>query len=146
MAALGFPTFRYRLTAFVMAGAMGGAGGRVAGEPAAVPVAGDHALDAVGRDHDDGDPWRHGHAFGPVAGAAAYLLLENVLSGMTSHWQAILGPLLVLVVLFRRRAGFWAEAGMPDVLLATRGLLKRFGGLVATNVSPWRSVRAKSMP
>ena len=41
---------------------------------------------------------------GPVLGAAALLLLEEVLSGMTEHWQIILGPLLVLVVLFARAA------------------------------------------
>jgi branched-chain amino acid transport system permease protein len=37
-----------------------------------------------------------------VAGAAVYLVLENVLSGLTSHWQAILGPVLVVIVLFRK--------------------------------------------
>jgi branched-chain amino acid transport system permease protein len=29
-----------------------------------------------------------------------------VLSGLTAHWQAVLGPILVLVVLFSRR-GIW---------------------------------------
>jgi branched-chain amino acid transport system permease protein len=43
---------------------------------------------------------------GPVLGAAAFLLLENVLSAWTVHWQAILGPLLVLVVLYAR-GGLW---------------------------------------
>jgi branched-chain amino acid transport system permease protein len=44
---------------------------------------------------------------GPVLGAAAFLLLENVLAGWTVHWQIILGPLLVLVVLFAR-GGLWS--------------------------------------
>ncbi len=43
-----------------------------------------------------------GTLFGPVLGAVAYLLLENLLSGLTVHWQAILGPLLVALVLFSR--------------------------------------------
>ena len=47
-----------------------------------------------------------GTLFGPVAGAAIYLILENVLSGLTVHWQAILGPILIVVVLFSRR-GIW---------------------------------------
>ena len=34
--------------------------------------------------------------------AIAYLVLENLLSGFTEHWQAILGPFLVLVVLFSK--------------------------------------------
>jgi len=37
-----------------------------------------------------------------VLGAAAYLLLEGVLSRWTEHWQAVLGPVLILVVLFSR--------------------------------------------
>ena len=40
---------------------------------------------------------------GPVLGAFALLLLEDVLSALTQHWQIILGPILVLVVLFARR-------------------------------------------
>ena len=31
------------------------------------------------------------------------LLLEDVLSAWTAHWQLILGPFLVLVVLFAKR-------------------------------------------
>ena len=43
-----------------------------------------------------------GTLVGPVLGAAAYLLLESVLSRVSEHWQAILGPILVLVVLFSK--------------------------------------------
>ena len=50
-----------------------------------------------------------GTLFGPVAGAAVYLVLENVLSGSDQHWQAILGPVLVLLVLFSQAAGSWAS-------------------------------------
>jgi branched-chain amino acid transport system permease protein len=39
---------------------------------------------------------------GAIVGAAAFLLLEEVLSGYTEHWKMIFGPLLVLVVLFAR--------------------------------------------
>ena len=34
------------------------------------------------------------------------LLLEDLLSGFTAHWQIILGPFLVLVVLFAKRGLF----------------------------------------
>jgi branched-chain amino acid transport system permease protein len=102
MAALGFPTFRYRLTAFVIAGAVGGlAGALLANQTLFLSPAIMH--------------WTRsgeimmmvilggmGTLFGPVLGAVAYLLLENVLSGLTEHWQAVLGPLLVLLVLFSR--------------------------------------------
>ena len=36
------------------------------------------------------------------AGAAAYLLLEEVLSHVTEHWKILFGPFLILVVLFAR--------------------------------------------
>ena len=41
------------------------------------------------------------------------------------------------------KAGFSAKARMSDVLLATRGLLKRFGGLVATNEVSLEVVRGE---
>ena len=41
-------------------------------------------------------------AFGPLFGAVALLMLEEALSGITQYWQIILGPLLLLVVLFAR--------------------------------------------
>ena len=49
-------------------------------------------------------------ASGPLLGAAAFLLLEDLLQGwsvlpkfVTEHWQLYLGVILVLVVLFARR-------------------------------------------
>ena len=43
-----------------------------------------------------------GTLHGAIIGAAAFLLLEEWLSGFTEHWKMIFGPLLVLVVLFAR--------------------------------------------
>ena len=40
--------------------------------------------------------------WGPIAGAALYVLLEQVLGGMTVHWQFWVGLLLVVVVLYAR--------------------------------------------
>lgn len=39
---------------------------------------------------------------GPVAGACAYILLEELLGDVTDHWQLLLGIVLLLVVLFAR--------------------------------------------
>jgi branched-chain amino acid transport system permease protein len=44
-----------------------------------------------------------GTLFGPVLGAAALLLMEEVLSTFTEHWLVLLGPFLILMVLFARR-------------------------------------------
>lgn len=56
-----------------------------------------------------------GSLFGPFFGAAALVLLETFLAGITEHWQAILGPILLLVVLFR------TDARAFIVRLARRG-------------------------
>ncbi len=43
-----------------------------------------------------------GSLHGAVLGALAFLAAEDVLSGLTQHWKAIFGPLIVLFVLFTR--------------------------------------------
>ncbi|UYV39466.1 branched-chain amino acid ABC transporter permease [Rhodobacteraceae bacterium D3-12] len=40
--------------------------------------------------------------FGPVAGAALFILLEEILGGVSDYWHIYLGFLLLLVVLFAR--------------------------------------------
>ncbi len=51
--------------------------------------------------------------WGPVAGAALYVLLEQVLGGMTDHWQFWVGLLLVGVTLY-------ARGGIMGVLIRDR--------------------------
>ena len=64
---------------------------------------GDDVLDAVRRSHHHGRARRHGLDIRPVVRrGGALLVLEEVLSGITEYWQIILGPLLLLVVLFAR--------------------------------------------
>jgi branched-chain amino acid transport system permease protein len=43
-----------------------------------------------------------GRLFGPVAGAALFILLESFVGGWTDRWQLILGLVLLAVVLFAR--------------------------------------------
>jgi branched-chain amino acid transport system permease protein len=106
MAALGFPTARYKLAAFVISGALAGLAGALmanhtefvspaflswqrSGEILVIVVLGGM-----------------GTVYGPVAGAVAFFVLEEVLSQWTQHWMVIFGPLLVLAVLFARQ-GLW---------------------------------------
>jgi branched-chain amino acid transport system permease protein len=43
---------------------------------------------------------------------AVYLGLEQVATGWTEHWMLILGPVLVLVVLFGKRGVYgWLAGG-----------------------------------
>ncbi|MCU0789660.1 MAG: branched-chain amino acid ABC transporter permease [Nitratireductor sp.] len=43
-----------------------------------------------------------GRLAGPVAGACLFILLEQVLGGVTEYWQVLLGLVLIFVVLFAR--------------------------------------------
>jgi branched-chain amino acid transport system permease protein len=103
MQAIGFPTFRYKLTAFVIAGAMCGAAGVLlvnftkymspafmhwtrSGEIMVMVILG--GLGTVP---------------GPALGALVFLALEEVLSGYTEYWPVVLGPILIAIVLFARR-------------------------------------------
>jgi branched-chain amino acid transport system permease protein len=102
MRAIGFPTFRYKLTCFVIAGTMCGlAGALLANHTDFVSPAmmywtrsGDLIIMVV--------LGGMGSLIGPVFGAVVLLVLEETLSGITEFWQIILGPLLLLVVLFAR--------------------------------------------
>jgi branched-chain amino acid transport system permease protein len=118
MRAIGFPTFRYRLTCFVIAGMICGLAGALlanhtdfvspammywtrSGELIVMVVLGGM-----------------GSIFGPVIGAVALLVLEELLPllidaaarlvagrvvpGAGEYWQIVLGPMLLLIVLFAR--------------------------------------------
>lgn len=55
-----------------------------------------------------------GSLFGPVLGAAVYLLLEETLAMYTEHWMVYLGPILILVVIFAKRGLFGVVVGKED--------------------------------
>jgi branched-chain amino acid transport system permease protein len=101
--AIGFSPYFYRLAAFVIAGAMCGLAGALyanhtnyitpglmswqqSGELMFMVILGGMASTA-----------------GPVIGTFALLLIEEALKGWTEYWQAVLGPLLVLSVIFFKR-------------------------------------------
>jgi branched-chain amino acid transport system permease protein len=116
MRALGFPTFRYRLAAFVIAGAMCGLSGALLANQA------DFVSPAMMYWTRSGDLivmvvlGGMGSSFGPLIGAIALLVLEEVLSGITEYWQIALGPLLLAVVLFARGGidGLFDLLGRPN--------------------------------
>ena len=103
MHAIGFNTFRFRLVAFVIAGAVCGVAGALlanltefmtpevmnwtrSGEILIMVLMGGI-----------------GTLFGPILGAGAFVLLENFLEDITQHWMLFFGPFLVLLVLFAKR-------------------------------------------
>lgn len=52
-----------------------------------------------------------GTLFGPVLGAAGFLLLEEGLAMYTEHWMVYMGPVLILAVVFAKRGLFGLLAG-----------------------------------
>jgi len=111
--AIGFSPYPVRLAAFVIAGAMGGVAGALyanhtnyitpglmswhqSGELMFMVILGGMATSA-----------------GPVLGTFALLVLEEILKSWTQYWQVVLGPLLVLSVIFFKR-GLAGLFGKPD--------------------------------
>jgi branched-chain amino acid transport system permease protein len=102
MRAIGFPTYRYKLTCFVIAGTICGLSGALLANNT------DFVSPSLLYWTRSGDLMimvilgGMGSVIGPVFGAVVLLVLEEVLSSITEHWEIILGPLLLLVVLFAR--------------------------------------------
>lgn len=114
MAAIGFTPYRYKLFAFVLAGM--GAG-----------LAGALMANFLRFASPDMMHWTKsgelmimvilggvGSFFGPVFGAAAFLILETFLAGWSEHWPLALG-LILLVVVMGTKGGI-------------SGLLEKLGG------------------
>lgn len=97
---LGIRPYRLRLVAFVVSGAITGLAGALYADlnrfvsPAMLSwhVSGEIMvfviLGGIGR------------LFGPLAGAALFILLEHLLGGVNDYWRLFLGVLLLLTVLF----------------------------------------------
>ena len=102
MRALGFPVYRYRLAAFVIAGTLSGlAGILLANHTDFVSP----SMMSWGRSADliimvvlGG----MGSALGPLLGALVFMLMEETLSHVTTYWQLIFGPLILLFVRYVR--------------------------------------------
>jgi branched-chain amino acid transport system permease protein len=100
MEAVGYPVYRYKLIAFVLAGATAGLGGAL--------LANQNELASPGMLN-----WPQsgmlltmvilggvGYLWGGVLGAVVLLLLEEVLATYTIHWQLGVGLVLLAVVMF----------------------------------------------
>lgn len=123
MTMLGFPVYRYKLAAFVIAGAGAGlAGVLLANHTKFVSPdllhwtkSGDILIMVI--------LGGIGTLTGPILGSAAFLLLEEylpVIFGdlsldlLKDHWRIVFGPMLILIVLFARR-------GLYGMLFKKRG-------------------------
>jgi branched-chain amino acid transport system permease protein len=116
VATIGFDVYRFQLAIYVIAGALAGLAGFLLA----------NATEFVSPAYMS---WQRsgelivmvllgglGSLDGAIIGAAAYLLTEEWLSGVTEHWKVIFGPALVLIVLF-------ARGGLIGL---TRAVVRRF--------------------
>lgn len=121
MKAMGFPSLRYKLSAYVLSSVLCGVAGMLYANltgfasPAymAWTLSGEIIVIVV--------LGGMGTVFGPLVGSLVLLLSEEVLKALTEHWMMILGPLIVLVVLTARRGVYgylldwdaWRERRRP---------------------------------
>ena len=118
MAALGFPTLRYKLTAYVISALVCVIAGVLLANLTkfAAPSymswqgSGDLIVMIV--------LGGMGTLIGPVAGAVGLLVLEEFLSAWTDHWMIVLGPVIVLIVLTAKR-GIYGYLADRDARRAT---------------------------
>ena len=101
--AIGFSPYPYRLAAFVIAGAMCGLAGALYANHTNYIVPGLMSWQQSGDIMFMVILGGMASTAGPVLGTFALLFVEELLKGWTEHWQVILGPLLVLPVIFFRR-------------------------------------------
>lgn len=100
MASIGYPVMRYKLIAFTLSGALAGlAGALLANQNGFISPSlmlwtqsGSLMIMVI--------LGGVGYLYGGVLGAVFFLLLEEVLSNFTIHWQLPLGLILLCVVLF----------------------------------------------
>jgi branched-chain amino acid transport system permease protein len=117
VATIGFEVYRYQLVAYVIAGALAGLSGFLLG----------NATEFVSPAYMS---WQRsgellimvifggiGTLNGAIVGAAAFILTEEWLSGVTEHWKVIFGPLLVLVAVF-------ARGGLIGLAAKLRGMIR----------------------
>jgi branched-chain amino acid transport system permease protein len=99
--AIGFPSYRYKLAAFVISGAIAGLAGALAANlnsyvapPGTLnwEVSGELLVMVIFG--------AAGTLMGPIIGAAIYLFFADILSDFTEHWMIIFGPILLFRVLF----------------------------------------------
>src|SRR5437763_5811011 len=117
MGTIGFDVYRFQLVAYVIAGMLGGLSGFLLA----------NATEFVSPAYMS---WQRsgellimvifggmGTLNGAIIGAAAFLLTEEWLSGITEHWKVIFGPLRVFVAVF-------ARGGLIRVAQKLRGMFR----------------------
>ena len=99
MAAIGFPVYRFKLLAFVLAGALAGLAGALLAHQSGFVSPSMMQWSESGMLMVMVILGGVGHLYGGVVGAVVFLVLEELLSSVTIYWQFGLGAVLLAVVL-----------------------------------------------
>ena len=116
MRALGYPTLRYKLAAFVAAGTLAGLAGYLAAAKEG------YVNPEMIAWHQSGSVLMMlilggmGNLFGAVLGTFAYVLLQEWFSTLTKHWSLLMGLFIVAVVLLLPRG----LVSLPTALVRRR--------------------------
>ncbi len=113
MRALGFPTLRYRLAAYAISAVVCGVAGVLLANLTMYVSPSYLAWTASGELIVMVVLGGIGTLFGPLAGALAFLLLEEGLKLLTEHWMLAMGLLIVGVVLASRRGLYGSLSDAP---------------------------------
>ncbi|WP_150627848.1 branched-chain amino acid ABC transporter permease [Pandoraea captiosa] len=119
MRALGYPTLRYKLVAYIISAMVCGVAGMLYANLTHFVSPAYMAWTASGELIVMVVLGGLGSFFGPLLGSTAMLLIEEWLKGMTEHWMIIFGPLIVVAVLVSRR-GLYGLLGDLQVRLSRR--------------------------
>ncbi len=117
MGTIGFDVYRFQLVAYVIAGMLGGLSGFLLANAAEFVSPAYMSWQRSGELLIMVIFGGIGTLNGAIVGAAAFLLAEEWLSGITEHWKVIFGPLLVVVALF-------ARGGLIGVAQRLRGMFR----------------------
>jgi len=99
MAALGFPMLRYKLTAYVISALVCVVAGVLLANLTKFAAPSYMAWQASGDLIVMIVLGGMGTVLGPLVGALALIVFEEILAGWTTHWMIVLGPVIVLIVL-----------------------------------------------
>ncbi len=115
MLAIGYPTRRYKIIAFTIAGSFAGLSGGlyalfngfISPDSLYWTASGDVLIMVV--------LGGAGTLTGPVLGSAIFMLMKNIVSNYTDHWMLIIGAVFVACVMFFRRGayGSFLQARLP---------------------------------
>lgn len=100
MRSLGFPVYRYKLASFTLAGALAG----LAGYLSAMQFG--FVNPEIISWHQSGNVLLMlilggvGSLYGGIAGAFAFVALQELYQSVTTHWQLLLGVTIILLVIF----------------------------------------------